>query len=224
MIDVTPLELPDVLLVNPTVHRDERGFFVERYQREAYRAAGIDADFRQDNHSRSRRNTLRGLHFQRPPFAQAKLVSVVRGRIFDVAVDLRRGSPTYGRWVGAELDDEGAQQLYVPAGFAHGFVVRSDVADVSYKVSGSYAPDHEGGLRWDDPDLAIPWGVEQPSLSRKDAEAPLLADLVPIDLRADDVAADDLPAQDLPADDLRTEDRAAAGPEANGAQDGDSHV
>lgn len=182
MIDVTPLEIPEVLLVSPTVHRDGRGFFVERFKQDAYRAAGIDAEFVQDNHSRSQQHTLRGLHYQLPPYLQAKLVSVVRGRIFDVAVDLRLGSRTYGRWVGAMLDDESAQQLYVPVGFAHGFLVKSEVADVSYKVSGEYAPEHQGSVRWNDPELAIPWGVEGPLLSDKDSAAPLLADAKAIDL------------------------------------------
>ena len=186
MIDVTPLALADVLLVKPTVHRDDRGFFVERYRREAYHAAGINLDFEQDNHSRSGRGTLRGLHFQLPPFPQAKLVSVSRGRIFDVAVDIRRGSPSYGRWVGAVLDDENMHQLFVPAGFAHGFVVRSDVADVEYKVHGRYAPDHQGIVRWDDPVLAIPWDVEDPQLSAKDQAAGLLAELEPIDFSTAD--------------------------------------
>lgn len=182
MIDVTPLEIPEVLLVSPTVHRDARGFFVERFKQDAYRAAGIDDEFVQDNHSRSQRHTLRGLHFQLPPYEQAKLVSVVRGRIFDVAVDLRLDSATFGRWVGAMLDDESAQQLYVPVGFAHGFLVHSEVADVSYKVSGDYAPEHQGSVRWNDPKLGIRWGVERPLLSEKDAGAPLLSDVSAIDL------------------------------------------
>lgn len=178
MLDVTPLAIPDVLLVTPRVHQDERGFFLERFQRDAYGSAGIASGFIQDNHSRSMRGTVRGLHFQRPPFAQAKLVSVVRGTIFDVAVDVRLGSPWYGTWVGTLLDDERCQQLYVPAGFAHGFAVHSDLADVLYKVDAPYAPTHEGGVRWDDDDLAIDWGTDTVVVSAKDAALPTLAGLV----------------------------------------------
>ena len=177
MIDVTTLAVPEVKLVTPRVHRDERGFFLERYVRDAYVGAGITNDFLQDNQSRSARGTVRGLHFQRPPHAQAKLVSVTRGTIFDVAVDIRVGSPSYGRWVGAVLDEERMQQLFVPAGFAHGFAVRSDVADVLYKVDAPYAPGAEGGLRWDDPALGIDWGVGDAIVSAKDQGLPTLASL-----------------------------------------------
>lgn len=177
MIEVTSLAIPEVKLVTPRVHRDERGFFLERYRRDAFAAAGIEALFIQDNHSRSRAATVRGLHFQRPPHAQAKLVSVARGAVYDVAVDVRAGSPTYGRWVGALLDDESMQHLYVPAGFAHGFAVRSDVADVLYKVDAPYAPASEGGVRWDDPALAIDWGVADAVVSARDARLPLLTEL-----------------------------------------------
>lgn len=153
----TPLpRLPDVLRVALAPHADDRGFFVERWRADAAAAAGLPT-FAQENHSRSRRGTLRGLHFQAPPHAQGKLVSVVRGRVFDVAVDLRAGSATYGRWDGAVLDGDRPEHLWVPAGFAHGFLVLSDVADVVYKVDAGYAPETEGGLRWDDPDLAIAW-------------------------------------------------------------------
>ena len=153
----TPLpRLPDVLRVALAPHADDRGFFVERWRADAAAAAGLPA-FVQENHSRSRRGTLRGLHFQAPPHAQGKLVSVVRGRVFDVVVDLRAGSATYGRWDGAVLDGDRPEHLWVPAGFAHGFLVLSDVADVVYKVDAGYAPEAEGGLRWDDPDLAIAW-------------------------------------------------------------------
>ena len=177
MIDVVPLALPEVKLVTPRVHPDARGFFLERYNEDVYRRAGIEGRFVQDNHSRSLQGTVRGLHFQRPPHAQAKLVSVTRGAIYDVAVDVRRGSPTYGAWVGAVLDDERLQQLFVPAGFAHGFAVRSEVADVLYKVDAPYAPDAEGGVRWDDPALGIDWGVEDAIVSAKDRLLPVLGEL-----------------------------------------------
>jgi len=177
VIDVTPLAIPEVKLVAPRVYRDERGFFLERYRRDAFEDAGIACEFVQDNHSRSQRGTVRGLHFQRPPHAQAKLVSVTRGEIFDVAVDVRVGSPTYGRWVGAVLNDDTLHQLFVPPGFAHGFVVRSEVADVLYKVDAQYAPAAEGGLRWDDPALAIDWGGLDAIVSEKDQSLPILAHL-----------------------------------------------
>ena len=177
MIEVVPLALPEVRLITPRVHRDSRGFFLEHYRQDLFDQAGIDTRFVQDNHSRSVRGTVRGLHFQRPPYAQAKLVSVARGSIYDVAVDVRLGSPTYGAWVGVVLDDERMQQLFVPTGFAHGFAVRSEVADVLYKVSAGYAPDAERGLRWDDPALAIDWRVEDAIVSDKDRELPQIADL-----------------------------------------------
>ncbi|HKI55563.1 MAG TPA: dTDP-4-dehydrorhamnose 3,5-epimerase [Trueperaceae bacterium] len=182
MIHVEPLTFPEVRLITPRLHRDARGFFLERYRRDAFSEAGIDVVFVQDNHSRSERGTVRGLHFQRPPHAQAKLVSVVRGTIFDVVVDVRSGSPTFGRWAGAVLDDERCRQLFVPAGFAHGFAVRSDIADVLYKVDAPYAPDSEAGLRWDDPALGIDWGVpgsdvDAPIVSDKDRAWPGLSEL-----------------------------------------------
>lgn len=178
MIDVQALAIDDVKLVTPAVRRDDRGFFVERYRRDAYQEAGIEVAFVQDNHSRSRYGTVRGLHFQRPPNAQAKLVSVTRGQIYDVAVDVRHGSPTFGRWVAALLDDEALQQLFIPAGFAHGFAVLSSLADVVYKVDAAYAADAEAGLRWDDPALGIAWGVDQAIVSTKDRSWPGLASLV----------------------------------------------
>ena len=177
MFDVQPLEIPEVKLITPRVHRDERGFFLERYRRDAYVEAGIDATFVQDNHSRSLRGTVRGLHFQRPPHAQSKLVSVARGTIVDVAVDIRVGSPTYGQWVGVVLDDVSLHQLFVPAGFAHGFAVQSEVADVLYKVDAPYAPGAEGGLRWDDPAIGVAWGVSDAIVSAKDQRLPTLATL-----------------------------------------------
>ena len=177
------LDLPGVVLFQPVVHRDQRGHFVERWRDDAYRAAGLDAAFVQDNLSRSRRGTLRGLHFQREPHAQGKLVGVVTGTILDVAVDLRRGSPTFGQHVAAVLDDENMHQLWVPRGFAHGFLVLSEVADVYYKVDAYHAPEAEGGLRWNDPDLGIAWGEAgtdaralEPLVSARDAELPGLSE------------------------------------------------
>jgi len=178
----TPLaDLPDVRRIALRPRGDERGFFVERWRADEAAALGLP-DFVQLNHSRSRRGTLRGLHFQWPPHAQGKLVGVARGAVFDVVVDLRRGSPTYGRWAGHALDDVRHELLWIPRGFAHGFLVRSDVADVLYQVDAGYAPEAEGGLAWDDPDLAIAWPLdpgESPTLSPKDAAWPPFATLSP---------------------------------------------
>jgi dTDP-4-dehydrorhamnose 3,5-epimerase len=185
-------QLEGPLLVTPQVFGDERGFFYESWNERRFRseliAAGVPAaeaeaiQFRQDNHSRSSRGVLRGLHFQLPPEPQGKLVRCSVGAIFDVAVDLRRASPTYGQWVGAELSAENHQQLWVPEGFAHGFLTLSAVAEVQYKASGFWNRDCERSLRWNDPALAITWpleqaGVAQPLLAEKDAAAPELAQL-----------------------------------------------
>jgi dTDP-4-dehydrorhamnose 3,5-epimerase len=169
-------ELPGVVLVEPTVHRDKRGFFLETYHRDKYAAGGIDAVFVQDNHSRSTRGILRGLHAQgRRP--QGKLVRAVEGAIFDVAVDIRRGSPTFARWVGVELSAESFHQLWVPPGFAHGFCVLSESAQVEYKCTEVYLPDDELAIAWDDPEIGIDWPVAEPILSPKDAAAPRLAEV-----------------------------------------------
>ncbi len=173
---VEETRLPGVVLVKPDVHRDPRGFFIETYHAERYAKAGLDARFVQDNHSRSAAGTLRGLHLQHPK-AQAKLVRVLQGSVFDVAVDVRVGSPHFGQWVGAELTAENQHQLYVPAGFAHGFAVTSEFADFEYKCSDLYAPDCELVVRWDDPAIGIDWPIEAPTLSARDAEAAPLADL-----------------------------------------------
>ncbi len=170
----TSTALPEVIVIEPEVHRDERGFFLESYHRDKYRDGGISVDFVQDNHSRSARGTLRGLHAQLAPLAQSKLVRVVAGEIFDVAVDVRRGSPRFGRWVGVELNDRNFHQLYVPAGFAHGFCVLSEAAEVEYKCSAPYAPEHEIAIAWNDAGIGIEWPVEQPQLSKRDREAPPL--------------------------------------------------
>ena len=168
--------LDGVLIVEPTVFSDGRGFFQETYHQEKYRDAGIPVDFVQDNLSFSRKGTLRGLHYQHP-HGQAKLVQVLAGHVYDVAVDVRRGSKSYGRWVGIHLSDDTRRQIYVPEGFAHGFCVLSETALFSYKCSDLYAPDCERGVLWNDPDLAIDWPVTAPILSEKDAGYPRLRDI-----------------------------------------------
>lgn len=175
---VVSLALPDVLLLEPVIFRDDRGFFLEAWHAHKFRAAGLDWDFVQDNHSRSKRGTLRGLHYQ-IGMPQGKLVRAVTGVIFDVAVDLRRSSPTCGRWVGVTLSGETGRQLWVPPGFAHGFLVLSDSADVEYKCTTPYSAADDRGIRWDDPAIAIDWPVAagaKPLLSGKDAAAPMLAE------------------------------------------------
>lgn len=169
-------KLDGVVLVEPQVFGDERGFFVETFSRDAWREMGVDVEFVQHNHSRSVKNTLRGIHFQTEP-GQAKLIRCVRGEIVDVAVDLRRGSPTYGQWEAHVLDDVKHRQLFVPVGFGHGFAVLSDVADVAYQVSSYYDPTTEAGIAWDDPDVGVDWGVSEPLLSERDKNAPRLAEV-----------------------------------------------
>lgn len=176
MMKVGPASIPDVLVLEPIVFHEDRGFFMESYNRKAIAAAGIDEEFVQDNQSRSIKNVLRGLHYQiaRP---QGKLVRALAGEIFDVAVDLRRSSPTFGRSAWVRLSAENKRQLWVPAGFAHGFLALSDTAEVLYKVTDYYAPEYERSLLWSDPALAIPWPIERgPLLSVKDARGALLAD------------------------------------------------
>jgi len=172
---VSETGLPGVLLIEPKVFGDSRGFFLETYHAGRYAQAGIPATFVQDNLSRSSRGTLRGLHFQEPN-AQGKLVQVLAGAVYDVAVDVRKGSPHFGRWVAYELSAENKRQLWIPQGFAHGFCVISESADFSYKCTDFYAPPCERGIAWNDPQLGIPWPVEAPLLSAKDAQAPRLAD------------------------------------------------
>jgi dTDP-4-dehydrorhamnose 3,5-epimerase len=172
---VTEVELPGILLIEPIVHGDSRGFFFETFQVERYAAAGISGPFVQDNASRSVKGTLRGLHFQEPR-SQGKLVQVLRGSVWDVAVDVRKGSPHFGRWFGLELNEETHRQLWIPPGFAHGFCVLSDSADFFYKCTTLCAPEAERAVRWDDPALGIRWPVQAPRLSAKDAAAPRLAD------------------------------------------------
>jgi dTDP-4-dehydrorhamnose 3,5-epimerase len=173
---VVPTDIPDVLVIEPRVHIDGRGFFVETYHAERYRQHGIEAVFVQDNHSRSVGGTLRGLHLQiRRP--QGKLVRVIEGEVFDVAADVRRGSSTFGRWVGVRLSADNYKQVYVPPGFAHGFCVLSQVAQVEYKCTDFYDAAGEIGIAWNDPDLAIAWPVRDPLLSPRDLRHPTLAEL-----------------------------------------------
>ncbi|AEP12413.1 dTDP-4-dehydrorhamnose 3,5-epimerase [Chloracidobacterium thermophilum] len=172
-----PTELPGVILIEPKVFRDERGFFLETYHAAKFAQAGLDVTFVQDNHSRSVQGTLRGLHAQwRRP--QGKLVRVIAGEIFDVVVDIRLDSPTFGRWLGVRLSAENFRQLYVPQGFVHGFCVVSDMAEVLYKCTALYDPGDEIGVIWNDPEIGIDWGIESPLLSEKDRRLPTLRTLV----------------------------------------------
>ena len=182
MTEFRRCSLRDVIEVTPARHGDDRGFFSEVWNARLFAENGVEADWVQDNQSRSAAvGTVRGLHFQTPPFAQDKLIRVVRGSVFDVAVDLRRGSPTFGRWTGCELSAERWNQLFVPRGFAHGFMTLEPGTEVAYKVSGQYSREHEGAIRWDDPDVAIAWPTPGPPvLSDKDREAPLLRDHTPV--------------------------------------------
>ncbi|GBE11689.1 dTDP-4-dehydrorhamnose 3,5-epimerase [bacterium BMS3Bbin12] len=172
---VIETELPGVLVLEPPVFGDSRGFFQEVWNRRRYAAAGIDVDFVQDNVSRSTRGVLRGLHFQHPG-AQGKLVWVLEGEVYDVALDVRAGSPSFGRWTALTLSAANHRQFYLPPGFAHGFCVVSESALFAYKCTDFYAPGAEGAVRWDDPDLAIPWPIENPAVSTKDAAASRLCD------------------------------------------------
>jgi dTDP-4-dehydrorhamnose 3,5-epimerase len=182
-LSVTRIEtrIPDLVLLEVEAHGDERGFLLESFREELWAEHGVEGPFLQENHSRSSQNILRGLHFQTSP-GQAKLVRCVRGAIWDVAVDLRRDSPTYKQWEGYELSDENHRQLFVPVGFGHGFCVLSDLADVAYKLTSVYNPETEAGIRWDDPDVGVDWPIADPQLSERDTTAPALAEI-----------ADDLP-------------------------------
>jgi dTDP-4-dehydrorhamnose 3,5-epimerase len=176
-LHVLPTELQGLVLLEPEVHHDARGFLIEAYRRDHYAAVGIDVEFVQDNHSRSEQGTLRGLHYQRRP-GQAKLIRVARGAVWDVVVDIRRGSPTFGRFEAFQLDDVDHGQLFVPIGFAHGFCAVSDVADVTYKVSAAYEEAEERGIAWDDPELAIPWPISEPVLAGRDRGNPRLSEVI----------------------------------------------
>jgi len=172
--NLIPLEIPDLLLIEPTAFGDQRGFFMETYNRREFEKLGLKDDFVQDNHSRSVKGVIRGLHYQLRERAQAKLVRVIRGEIFDVAVDLREGSPYFGKWVGVRLSAENRLMLYIPEGFAHGFAVLSEEAEVLYKTSDFYSPQHERGIIWNDPEIGISWPVQNPILSEKDRHWPPL--------------------------------------------------
>ncbi len=169
--------LPGVLIIEPIVHGDSRGFFLETWRDDQYRSFGIQENFVQDNHSRSSQNVLRGLHLQRKN-PQGKLVRVARGSVFDVAVDVNPSSSTFRKWVGVELSDKNLRQFYVPPGYAHGFCVLSDVADFLYKCTAYYEREDELGVRWNDPEIAVNWPVKQPVLSERDKMLPLLKDFV----------------------------------------------
>jgi dTDP-4-dehydrorhamnose 3,5-epimerase len=167
------LEIPEIILVEAQVFSDKRGFFLESFKETDFIANGINTKFVQDNVSSSLKNVLRGLHFQKKPKAQAKLVMATRGKIFDVAVDIRKGSPTYRKWVGEILSDKNHRSLYIPEGFAHGFLVLSNEAKVLYKANSEYSPEHERGILWNDPELAIKWPIEKPIMIKKDLQLPL---------------------------------------------------
>jgi dTDP-4-dehydrorhamnose 3,5-epimerase len=169
---IRKLEISDLLIVLPQVFKDDRGFFCETYKRSDFILNGISAEFVQDNHSYSVRNVLRGLHFQLPPNAQGKLIRVVRGKIWDVAVDIRHNSASFGKWVGVELSDESAAMLWMPPGFAHGFVALSEEVHMLYKCTSEYDGASEGGIRWDDPEIGIRWPVRDPIVSAKDRDLP----------------------------------------------------
>lgn len=168
-------DIPEILIIEPKVFTDDRGYFLETYQAEKFRAIGIAEPFVQDNHSHSMHGALRGLHYQEPG-AQGKLMRCARGAMWDVAVDIRVGSPTYGKWFGLELSEQNKKMLWVPAGFAHGFCALTDDCDVIYKCTAYYAPANERGIAWNDPDIGIKWPISKPVLSAKDAAAPRLKD------------------------------------------------
>lgn len=175
-MDIITVDIPGLLVLEPQAFSDERGFFMETYSRDRYQAAGISGDFFQDNLSCSKKGVIRGLHYQAPPFAQGKLVSVIRGCVLDVAVDIRAGSPTYGRHVAVKLSAENRKQFWIPAGFAHGFVALEDDTIFAYKCTAPYSKGHDRGIRFNDPMIGIEWGVEDPIVSEKDRQHPLLED------------------------------------------------
>ncbi len=178
MINVTNTSLDGVYIIEPKAFGDNRGWFMESYSKRDMEAAGINVDFVQDNRSYSaKKGIIRGLHFQRNPMAQAKLVTCLRGAILDVAVDLRKASPTYKQWISVELTAENRKELFIPKGFAHGFLTLTDDVEIMYKCDEFYSPEHDGGIRFDDPDIGVDWGVTDPILSEKDKNAPFLKDI-----------------------------------------------
>ena len=177
-MNIQQTELPGLLLIEPRVFSDERGYFFESYNLAAFKEAGMDVNFMQDNESMSAKGVLRGLHFQEPPYEQGKLIRVARGAVLDVTVDIREDSPTYGKWLGYELSDQNKRMLWVPPGFAHGFVSLSDDTIFIYKCTNIYNRESENSIRWNDPQLNIDWGIENPLVSEKDKNAPLFSDLV----------------------------------------------
>ena len=172
----TILAVPDVILVEPKVFGDERGFFLESYKKTDFVSAGIDVEFVQDNHSLSQKGVVRGLHYQLPPKAQGKLVRVIKGAILDVAVDIRKDSPTFKQWIAEELSEDNNKMLYIPSGFAHGFLTLTDEVHLLYKCTDEYSADHDAGIRWNDPELNISWGISDPIVSEKDKKLPLFKD------------------------------------------------
>jgi dTDP-4-dehydrorhamnose 3,5-epimerase len=170
-------ELPEIILIEPRVFADERGWFMEAYKKSEFARQGINAEFNQDNRSRSTaKGTIRGLHYQNEPAAQGKVVCCIVGEILDVAVDIRKGSPTYGRWVSAVLSEENHRALWIPSGFAHGLCTMAEVTEIGYKVTAEYSASHDRSIRWNDPSIGIKWPTMTPILSKKDAEAPFLRD------------------------------------------------
>jgi len=175
--DFQRLEIPEIVLIKPKVFGDERGFFMETFKRSDFERFGIREEWVQDNHSRSKKGVLRGLHYQLNPKAQAKLVRVVKGAVFDVAVDIRKGSPTYGKWVSVILSEENKYMIYIPKGFAHGVCILENDTELLYKVAGGeYSPEHDRSIRWNDPEINIIWPIREPILSERDASAPFLKD------------------------------------------------
>jgi dTDP-4-dehydrorhamnose 3,5-epimerase len=175
---ITPTEIPDVLIIKPQVFADERGYFYETFHRDRFREIGIHDEFVQDNESKSQKNVLRGLHLQKPPYAQGKLIRVIKGSVLDIVVDVRTNSPYYGKWVSAILSETNKLIFWVPAGFAHGFLTLEDNTIFAYKCTQFYNRDSEMAIRWNDPLLAINWGIEKPVLSEKDKIAPLFSEFV----------------------------------------------
>ena len=176
-MQVTQTKLPGLLVIDPKVFGDERGYFFESFNEETYKAAGLIERFVQDNESRSGKGVLRGLHFQEPPYAQGKLVRVARGAVMDVSVDIRKNSPTYGEWVAYELSEHNKRQLWIPPGFAHGFATLEDDTIFIYKCSNVYKKESENSIRWNDPELNIEWGIEDPIVSEKDKSSPFFKEL-----------------------------------------------